>query len=153
MDIFVSTIHTSNLVQLNQGLVVKKFFCMASLRNVPISPIFKNPSAKLLSPVETARVHHKAAAPSNVSHVWRGQLLKRNTECTGYSSKVFLGGVSSVMKISHFVQALKRFGNIYDKWSRNESGGYAYVRFRSDGRVKALLNCCAHDITNVFMKQ
>lgn len=84
---------------------------------------------------------------------WSGVLPPRTTKPTGYSSKVFLGGVPWDITEAMLVQTFKQYGQIKVEWPGKEKQvpqpkGYVYIIFESEKNVKALLQACTNDFTN-----
>ncbi|XP_076296991.1 cytoplasmic polyadenylation element-binding protein 1-like isoform X3 [Lasioglossum baleicum] len=100
-----------------------------------------------------ARFHRSAAALCEPTCTWRGILPQRNQKHTGYSSKVFLGGVPWDITESLLIGTFKQFGQIRVEWpgkdqSAAQPKGYVYIIFESEKQVRTLLQCCTHDFTN-----
>ncbi|XP_043270059.1 cytoplasmic polyadenylation element-binding protein 1-A isoform X2 [Venturia canescens] len=94
-----------------------------------------------------ARCHRNAAARSEASCIWSGELPKRTIKSSGFSSKVFLGGLPYDVTESLLVSTFKHIGPIRVEWPGKEQSdpkGYAYIIFESEKQVKALLSCCTH---------
>lgn len=84
---------------------------------------------------------------------WSGVLPPRTAKPSGYSSKVFLGGVPWDITEQMLVQTFKQFGQIKVEWPGKEKQvpqpkGYVYIIFESERNVKALLQACTNDFTN-----
>ncbi|XP_033226798.1 cytoplasmic polyadenylation element-binding protein 1 isoform X2 [Belonocnema kinseyi] len=98
-----------------------------------------------------ARCHRNAAALCEATRTWRGILPQRTQKPTGYSPKVFLGGVPWDITDAMLVAAFKQFGPIRIEWPGKEQPtqkGYVYIIFESEKQVKALLSCCTHEFAN-----
>lgn len=99
-----------------------------------------------------ARFHKSAASLYDAPCTWSGCLPPRTAKPTGYSSKVFLGGVPWDISEAALVQTFKQFGPIRVEWPGKEKQasqpkGYAYIIFESEKSVKSLLQAC-NDNTN-----
>lgn len=85
---------------------------------------------------------------------WSGVLPPRSVaKPTGYSSKVFLGGVPWDITEQLLVQTFKQFGPIRVEWpgkdkQASQPKGYVYIIFESEKNVKALLQACTSDYPN-----
>lgn len=84
---------------------------------------------------------------------WSGVLPPRTSKPSGYSSKVFLGGVPWDISEQLLVQTFKQFGQIKVEWPGKDKQvpqpkGYVYIIFESEKNVKALLQACTNDFTN-----
>lgn len=84
---------------------------------------------------------------------WSGVLPPRTNKPTGYSSKVFLGGVPWDISEQLLIQTFKQFGSIRVEWpgkdkQASQPKGYVYIIFESEKNVKALLQACTNDFTN-----
>ncbi|XP_076238946.1 polyadenylation element binding protein orb [Calliopsis andreniformis] len=100
-----------------------------------------------------ARFHRSAAALCDPTCTWSGILPQRTQKPSGYSSKVFLGGVPWDITESLLVATFKQFGQIRVEWpgkdqSSTQPKGYVYIIFESEKQVRTLLACCTHDFTN-----
>ncbi|XP_076765823.1 polyadenylation element binding protein orb isoform X1 [Xylocopa sonorina] len=116
-----------------------------------------SPSVNILDPQmsleRVARFHRSAAALCDPICTWSGTLPQRTQKPSGYSSKVFLGGVPWDITESLLVATFKQFGQIRVEWpgkdqSATQPKGYVYIIFESEKQVKTLLACCTHDFTN-----
>ncbi|XP_044261883.1 cytoplasmic polyadenylation element-binding protein 1 [Tribolium madens] len=118
-----------------------------------------NPSSSLASIPETfqleraARFHRSAAAVCDATCTWSGVLPPRTSKPSGYSSKVFLGGVPWDISEQALIQAFKQFGPIRVEWPGKEKQisqpkGYVYIIFESEKIVRALLQACTSDYAN-----
>ncbi|XP_015598042.1 cytoplasmic polyadenylation element-binding protein 1 [Cephus cinctus] len=121
-----------------------RFMSCASNSFPPESPISLD---------RAARFHRNAAAVCNPTCTWSGVLPNRTQKPSGYSSKVFLGGVPWDITESMLVATFKQFGQIRVEWpgkdqSASQPKGYVYIIFESEKQVKALLASCTHDFTN-----
>nr|XP_012142086.1 PREDICTED: cytoplasmic polyadenylation element-binding protein 1 isoform X3 [Megachile rotundata] len=130
-----------------------------------------------LSLERVARFHRSAAALCDPTCTWSGILPQRTQKPSGYSSKVFLGGVPWDITESLLIATFKQFGQIRVEWpgkdqSAAQPKGYVYIIFESEKqvhrshilflcliilllqdflhlfKVKTLLACCTHDFTN-----
>ncbi|KOX67610.1 Cytoplasmic polyadenylation element-binding protein 1-B, partial [Melipona quadrifasciata] len=106
-----------------------------------------------LSLERVARFHRSAAALCDPTCTWSGILPQRNQKPSGYSSKVFLGGVPWDITESLLIATFKQFGQIRVEWpgkdqSATQPKGYVYIIFESEKQVRTLLTCCTHDFTN-----
>lgn len=77
---------------------------------------------------------------------WSGELPKRTLKSSGYSSKVFLGGVPWDATESLLMSTFKQFGPIRVEWpgksmdeSDDQPKGYAYIIFESEKQVSFLI--------------
>ncbi|XP_074041080.1 polyadenylation element binding protein orb isoform X2 [Leptinotarsa decemlineata] len=101
-----------------------------------------------------ARFHRSAASLYDATCTWSGVLPSRSSvKPTGYSSKVFLGGVPWDISEQLLVQTFKQFGPIRVEWpgkdkQASQPKGYVYIIFESEKNVKALLQCCTNDYAN-----
>lgn len=100
-----------------------------------------------------ARFHRNAAAFCDPTCTWSGLLPHRTRKPSGYSSKVFLGGVPWDITESLLIATFKQFGQIRVEWpgkaqSATQPKGYVYIVLESEKQVRALLACCTHDFTN-----
>ncbi|XP_015114055.1 cytoplasmic polyadenylation element-binding protein 1 isoform X2 [Diachasma alloeum] len=100
-----------------------------------------------------AKFHRNAAALCEATHTWSGTLPMRTQKPTGYSSKVFLGGLQWDITEALLIHTFKQFGPIKVEWPGKEQStaqpkGYAYIIFESEKQVKALLSCCTHVFSN-----
>lgn len=105
-----------------------------------------------------AKVHRTAAAFSNATCTWRGQLSTRNHRNAQLSPKVFLGGVPWDVSEASLIAIFSKFGTIQVQWpgrevkcsSRNTPAkcGYVYIVFENQDCVQALLNECIYDNRN-----
>ncbi|XP_063906993.1 cytoplasmic polyadenylation element-binding protein 1 isoform X2 [Zophobas morio] len=100
-----------------------------------------------------ARFHRSAASVCEATWTWSGVLPPRTTKPSGYSSKVFLGGVPWDISEQALIQAFKQFGLIRVEWPGKEKQvsqpkGYVYIIFESEKNVKALLQACTNDYAN-----
>nr|XP_033337068.1 cytoplasmic polyadenylation element-binding protein 1 isoform X2 [Megalopta genalis] len=103
------------------------------------------------------RSHQNAAdvvsALCNPTCTWRGVLPPRTQYHSGYSSKVFLGGVPWDITESLLIATFKQFGQVRVDWpgkdqSAPQPKGHVYIIFESEKQVRNLLQCCTHDFTN-----
>ncbi|XP_030756864.1 cytoplasmic polyadenylation element-binding protein 1 [Sitophilus oryzae] len=99
------------------------------------------------------RFHRFAASVYDAVCTWSGVLPLRNEKPTGYSSKVFLGGVPWDISEQCLIQAFRQFGPIKVEWPRkgrlsSQPKGYVYIIFESDKCVKALLQACTNHYGN-----
>ncbi|XP_050574079.1 cytoplasmic polyadenylation element-binding protein 1 isoform X1 [Bombus affinis] len=106
-----------------------------------------------LSLERVARFHRSAAALCDPTCTWSGILPQRTQKPSGYSSKVFLGGVPWDITESLLIATFKQFGPIRVEWpgkdqSATQPKGYVYIIFESEKQVRTLLTCCTHDFTN-----
>ncbi|XP_065064027.1 cytoplasmic polyadenylation element-binding protein 1-like isoform X3 [Rhopilema esculentum] len=97
----------------------------------------------------------EAAASTEPSLTWSGQLPPRAYKNPTYSAKVFLGGVPWDITEAGLQQAFRRFGPVKVEWpgkegkqNRHPPKGYVYLLFESEKSVKALLSDCTHDYSN-----
>ncbi|XP_017893651.1 cytoplasmic polyadenylation element-binding protein 1 isoform X1 [Ceratina calcarata] len=100
-----------------------------------------------------ARFHRSAAALCDPICTWSGILPVRTQKASGYSSKVFLGGVPWDITESHLIATFKQFGQIRVEWPGKDQAatqpkGYVYIIFETEKQVRTLLACCTHDFTN-----
>ncbi|EEZ97724.1 oo18 RNA-binding protein [Tribolium castaneum] len=100
-----------------------------------------------------ARFHRSAAAVCDATCTWSGVLPPRTSKPSGYSSKVFLGGVPWDISEQSLIQAFKQFGPIRVEWPGKEKQisqpkGYVYIIFESEKNVRALLQACTSDYAN-----
>lgn len=71
---------------------------------------------------------------------WSGVLPQRTQKPTGYSSKVFLGGLPWDITESLLIATFKQFGLIRVEWPKKEQSttqpkGYAYIIFDTEKQV------------------
>lgn len=97
-----------------------------------------------------ARFHRSAATVYDATCTWSGILPERKVKPTGFSSKVFLGGVPWDISEQLLVQTFKPFGPIRVEWpgkdkQATQPKGYVYVIFESEKDVKSLLQACTSD--------
>ncbi|KAJ8962124.1 hypothetical protein NQ318_018081 [Aromia moschata] len=103
---------------------------------------------------KAARFHRSAASVYDATCTWSGVLPPRSiVKPTGYSSKVFLGGVPWDISEQLLVQTFKQFGPIRVEWpgkdkQASQPKGYVYIIFESEKNVKALLQACTNDYAN-----
>lgn len=100
-----------------------------------------------------ARIYKSAASLCEAACTWSGVLPMRASKPTGYSSKVFLGGVPWDISEQLLVQTFKQFGQIKVDWPGREKNvvqpkGHVYIIFESEHNVMALLQACTNDFTN-----
>ncbi|CAH1987438.1 unnamed protein product [Acanthoscelides obtectus] len=101
-----------------------------------------------------ARFHRSAASLYDATCTWSGILPPRSSiKPTGYSSKVFLGGVPWDISENLLVQTFKQFGPIRVEWpgkdkQASQPKGYVYIIFESEKNVKSLLAACTNDYAN-----
>lgn len=98
-----------------------------------------------------AYCHRNAASLCEATRTWRGVLPPRSQKATGYSPKIFLGGVPWDITDAMLVAAFKQFGQIRIEWPGKDQPtqkGYVYIVFESEKQVKALLSCCTHEFAN-----
>ncbi|KAH0814514.1 hypothetical protein GEV33_008282 [Tenebrio molitor] len=93
------------------------------------------------------------AAVCDATCTWSGVLPPRTTKPSGYSSKVFLGGVPWDISEQSLIQTFKQFGPIRVEWPGKEKQvsqpkGYVYIIFESEKNVRALLQSCTNDYAN-----
>ncbi|XP_048376428.1 cytoplasmic polyadenylation element-binding protein 1-like isoform X4 [Stegostoma tigrinum] len=105
-----------------------------------------------------ARLHRQAAAMSEATFTWRGQLPPRNYKNPIYSCKVFLGGVPWDITEVGLINTFRVFGSLSVEWpgkdgkhprcppKGNMPKGYVYLVFESEKSVRALLQSCTHDL-------
>nr|XP_031845090.1 cytoplasmic polyadenylation element-binding protein 1 isoform X2 [Nomia melanderi] len=114
---------------------------------------FLNSFLSQISLERVARFHRSAAALCDPTCTWSGILPQRTQKHSGYSSKVFLGGVPWDITESLLIATFKQFGPIRVEWpgkdqSATQPKGYVYIILESEKQVKTLLQCCTHDFTN-----
>lgn len=114
---------------------------------------FLNSLLSQISLERVARFHRSSAALCDPTCTWSGILPQRTQKPSGYSSKVFLGGVPWDITESLLVATFKQFGQIRVEWpgkdqSAAQPKGYVYIIFESEKQVKTLLASCTHDFTN-----
>lgn len=100
-----------------------------------------------------ARFHRSAASLYDATCTWSGVLPPRTSKPSGYSSKVFLGGVPWDISEQLLIQTFKQFGPIRVEWPGKEKQasqpkGYVYIIFESEKNVRALLQACTNDHAN-----
>ncbi|RZC38281.1 cytoplasmic polyadenylation element-binding protein 1 [Asbolus verrucosus] len=100
-----------------------------------------------------ARFHRSAASVYDATCTWSGVLPPRTAKPSGYSSKVFLGGVPWDISEQALIQTFKQFGPIRVEWPGKEKQvsqpkGYVYIIFESEKNVRALLQACTNDYAN-----
>ncbi|XP_069758873.1 cytoplasmic polyadenylation element-binding protein 1a isoform X2 [Narcine bancroftii] len=100
-----------------------------------------------------ARLHRQAAAMSEATFTWRGQLPPRNYKNPIYSCKVFLGGVPWDITEVGLINTFRVFGSLTVEWPGKDGKhprcppkGYVYLVFQSEKSVHTLLQSCTHDI-------
>ncbi|XP_058792267.1 translational regulator orb2 isoform X2 [Phymastichus coffea] len=130
----------------------EKNCCMGNKRNVNLNTL-PNSLPQTLSLDKAARCHRNAAAGSDATYTWRGDLPQRTQKPVAYSSKVFLGGVPWDITEAALISTFKQFGSIKIEWpGKNQTPvqpkGYAYIIFESEKQVKNLLANCTHDFSN-----
>ncbi|CAD1480751.1 unnamed protein product, partial [Heterotrigona itama] len=96
-----------------------------------------------LSLERVARFHRSAAALCDPTCTWSGILPQRNQKPSGYSSKVFLGGVPWDITESLLIATFKQFGQIRVEWpgkdqSATQPKGYVYIIFESEKQVQVI---------------
>ncbi|XP_076250696.1 polyadenylation element binding protein orb [Rhynchophorus ferrugineus] len=106
---------------------------------------------------KAARFHRSAASVYDAVCTWSGVLPPRIDKATGYSSKVFLGGVPWDISEQCLVQAFRQFGPIKVEWPGKERHasqpkGYVYIIFESEKNVRGLLQACTSDSYNFYYK-
>lgn len=97
--------------------------------------------------------HPILAALYDATCTWSGVLPPRTSKPSGYSSKVFLGGVPWDISEQLLIQTFKQFGPIRVEWPGKEKQasqpkGYVYIIFESEKNVRALLQACTNDHAN-----
>ncbi|XP_044742446.1 cytoplasmic polyadenylation element-binding protein 1 isoform X1 [Chrysoperla carnea] len=117
---------------------------------LPSTPTSQLESASL---DRAARIHRSSASMFDATCTWSGVLPPRSQKITGYSSKVFLGGVPWDITEQSLIQTFKQFGNIRVEWpgkdkQASQPKGYVYIIFESEKHIKALLQACTHDYNN-----
>lgn len=100
-----------------------------------------------------ARYHLSAANIFKPTCTWSGVLPLRSNKTSGFSSKVFLGGVPWDITETMLVQTFKPFGSIRVEWpgkdkQMSQPKGYVYIIFESEKNVKMLLASCTNDFSN-----
>uniref|UniRef100_A0AAR5Q4U1 RRM domain-containing protein n=2 Tax=Dendroctonus ponderosae TaxID=77166 RepID=A0AAR5Q4U1_DENPD len=100
-----------------------------------------------------ARFHRSAALLYDAVCTWSGVLPPRTDKATGYSSKVFLGGVPWDISEDWLVQTFKQFGPVKVDWpgkdrQASQPKGHAYIILESEKAVKALLQTCSANFSN-----
>ncbi|NXG45144.1 CPEB1 protein, partial [Psilopogon haemacephalus] len=105
-----------------------------------------------------ARLHRQAAAVSEATCTWSGQLPPRNYKNPVYSCKVFLGGVPWDITEAGLMNTFRVFGSLSVEWpgkdgkhprcppKGNMPKGYVYLVFESEKSVRALLQACSQDL-------
>uniref|UniRef100_UPI00358E7F84 cytoplasmic polyadenylation element-binding protein 1-like isoform X3 n=1 Tax=Myxine glutinosa TaxID=7769 RepID=UPI00358E7F84 len=105
-----------------------------------------------------AQLHRHAAAMSEASCTWSGQLPPRIYKNPVFSPKVFLGGVPWDITEAGLLGAFRAFGPVSVEWPGKEGKhprfppkgmvpkGYVYLLFESETGVRALLQACTHDL-------
>ncbi|XP_078448791.1 cytoplasmic polyadenylation element-binding protein 1-like isoform X2 [Lampetra planeri] len=101
---------------------------------------------------QQARLHRQAAAVSEATCTWSGQLPPRSHKSPIFSPKVFLGGVPWDITEAGLINCFKMFGSVSVEWPgkdgkhpRYPPKGYVYILFESEKSVRALLQACTHD--------
>ncbi|XP_026470782.1 cytoplasmic polyadenylation element-binding protein 1-B isoform X2 [Ctenocephalides felis] len=94
-----------------------------------------------------ARFHRSGASLYDATCTWSGVLPKRSSKITGYSSKVFLGGVPWDITEQMLVAAFQHIGPIKVEWPGKEKHalqpkGFAYIVFENEKHVRHLLSEC-----------
>uniref|UniRef100_A0A1B6D0H7 RRM domain-containing protein n=1 Tax=Clastoptera arizonana TaxID=38151 RepID=A0A1B6D0H7_9HEMI len=100
-----------------------------------------------------SKFHRNEAALCEPICTWSGQLPPRIIKSPTFSCKVFLGGVPWDVTESTLIAAFHQFGNVRVEWPgkaelANQPKGYVYIIFESEKQVKALLDCCTHNMSN-----
>ncbi|KAK9882232.1 hypothetical protein WA026_019746 [Henosepilachna vigintioctopunctata] len=100
-----------------------------------------------------ARFHRSSASLYVATCTWSGVLPARTFKPSGYSSKVFLGGVPWDISEQLLIHTFKQFGPIRVEWPGKEKQasqpkGYVYIIFESEKNVRALLQACTNDHAN-----
>ncbi|GLV34482.1 oo18 RNA-binding protein [Carabus blaptoides fortunei] len=105
-----------------------------------------------LSLERAAKFHRNSASLFDATCTWYGQLPlpHRPRRASGYSCKVFLGGVPWDITEQSLVTTFKPFGTITVEWPgkekrMNQSRGFVYIIFESEKEVKSLLHACTHE--------
>ncbi|XP_066248482.1 cytoplasmic polyadenylation element-binding protein 1 [Euwallacea similis] len=118
-------------------------------------------SQSVLSPLpehnsldRAARFHRSAASVYDaVCTTWSGVLSSRSEKPSGYSSKVFLGGIPWDISEECLMRIFRQFNPIKVEWpgkdrQASQPKGYAYLVLESEKSVKALLQACANNYAN-----
>ncbi|XP_076448509.1 cytoplasmic polyadenylation element-binding protein-like [Babylonia areolata] len=92
-----------------------------------------------------ARLHRNAAAVSEATCTWSGQLPPRAHKNPVYSQKVFIGGVPWDITEAGLQAAFNRFGTLKIEWPGKD--GYVYLLFDVEKSVRSLLLSCTHDFS------
>ncbi|XP_067009160.1 cytoplasmic polyadenylation element-binding protein 1 [Anabrus simplex] len=100
-----------------------------------------------------ARFHRNAASLYDATCTWSGNLPPRSQKNSGFSCKVFLGGVPWDISEASLIATFKEFGMVRVEWPGKEQAatqpkGYVYIIFESEKQVKALLQSCTQDFRN-----
>ncbi|XP_043259532.1 cytoplasmic polyadenylation element-binding protein 1-B [Colletes gigas] len=127
--------------------------CCSTVNHMSLNSSTMNMLDPQISLERVARFHRSAAALCEPTYTWSGILPQRTQKPSGYSSKVFLGGVPWDITESILVTTFKLFGQIRVEWpgkdqSDTQPKGYVYIIFESEKQVRNLLACCTHDFTN-----
>ncbi|XP_053978983.1 cytoplasmic polyadenylation element-binding protein 1 isoform X1 [Hylaeus volcanicus] len=127
--------------------------CCSTANHVTLNSPTMNILDPQISLERVARFHRSAAALCDPTCTWSGILPQRTQKPSGYSSKVFLGGVPWDITESLLVATFKQFGQIRVEWPGKDQfatqpKGYVYIIFESERQVRTLLAYCTHDFTN-----
>ncbi|CAD6215968.1 GSCOCG00004271001-RA-CDS [Cotesia congregata] len=101
-----------------------------------------------------ARIHRSAASLHKATHTWSGTLPVRTLKPTGFSSKVFLGGLPWDVTESTLIATFKHIGPIKVEWPKKDHPnapdpkGFGYIIFESEKEVRTLLSCCVPCFNN-----
>jgi RNA recognition motif-containing protein len=108
------------------------------------------------------RNRRNAACNSQPNRVWVGDFNIQMPKNTGYSTKVFLGGVPWDISDAGLVEAFAAFGNVRVQWpgrdvrcapgSSSQKAGYVYLVFENERQVRNLLSNCTCDFSRGNMR-
>lgn len=92
----------------------------------------------------------KIAVLANPTCTWSGILPPPSSKSSGFSNKVFLGGVPWDISEQTLMQTFSQFGPIRVEWPGKDKQacqpkGYVYIIFESEKNVKDLLQACTND--------
>ncbi|KAL8609910.1 hypothetical protein ACOMHN_016385 [Nucella lapillus] len=93
-----------------------------------------------------ARLHRNAAAVSEATCTWSGQLPPRSHKNPVYSQKVFVGGVPWDITEAGLQAAFNQFGCLKIEWPGKD--GYVYLLYEVEKSVRTLLQACTHDFSS-----
>ncbi|XP_065170739.1 cytoplasmic polyadenylation element-binding protein 1 isoform X2 [Atheta coriaria] len=142
--------HACNYLQQSSPSLLSSSACSLNSSNVTLKWGGNSLNSENSQLDRAARFHRSAATVYDATCTWSGILPERKVKPTGFSSKVFLGGVPWDISEQLLVQTFKPFGPIRVEWpgkdkQATQPKGYVYVIFESEKDVKSLLQACTSD--------